>query len=65
VLTSIGMGWGRQNWQNPGVASYATASINNLAEKVCNVLLVIIQLQRQSFLAFAAAHLLKITSKMI
>jgi len=38
---------------------------NNLAEKSCNALLVIIQLQRQSFLAFAAANLLNITSKMI
>jgi len=36
---------------------------NNLAEKVCDALLVIIQLQRQSFLAFAAANLLRILSK--
>jgi len=36
---------------------------NNLAEKSCNALLVIMQLQRQSFLAFAAANLLNISSK--
>ena len=35
-----------------------TPTDNNLAEKACNALLVIIQLQRQSFLAFAAANLL-------
>jgi len=38
---------------------------NNLAEKNCNVLLVIIQLERQTFLAFAASNLLNISSKMI
>ena len=38
---------------------------NSSVEKACNALLVIIQLQRQSFLAFAAANLLNITSKMI
>jgi len=37
----------------------------NLAEKACNALLVIIQLQRQSFLAFASANLLNISSKML
>jgi len=35
----------------------------NLAEKPCNALLVIIQLQRQSFLAFSSANLLNISSK--
>ena len=38
---------------------------HNLAEKNCNVLLVIIQLERQSFLGFAASNLLNISSKMI
>jgi len=46
-------------------AASITPTNNNLAEKVCNALLVIIQLQGQSFLAFAAANLLKISSKMI
>jgi len=36
---------------------------NNLAEKVCNALLVFIKLQRQSFLAFTAANLLNISSE--
>jgi len=40
-----------------------TPTINDLAEKACNALLVIIQLQRQSFLAFAYANLLNISSK--
>jgi len=48
---------------------FFTASItptnNNLAEKNCNVLLVIIQLETQSFLAFAASFLLIISSKII
>jgi len=44
-------------------AASITPTNNNLAEKVCNGLLVIIQLQGQSFLAFAAANLLKISSK--
>ena len=44
-------------------AASITPTNNNLAEKVCNDLLVIIQLQRQSFLAFATANLLKISSK--
>jgi len=35
-----------------------TPTNNNLAEKNCNALLVIIQLQSQSFLTFAAANLL-------
>jgi len=39
-------------------AASITPTNNNLAEKNCNALLVIIQLQRQSFLAFAAANLL-------
>jgi len=44
-------------------AASITPTNNNLAEKACNALLVIIQLQRQSFLAFAAANLLNISSK--
>jgi len=43
-------------------ASITPANIN-LAEKACNALLVNFQLQRQSFLGFAAAHLLNISSK--
>jgi len=34
---------------------------HHLAEKACNALLVITQLQRQSLLAFAAANLLNIS----
>ena len=44
-------------------AASITPANNNLAEKSCNALLVIIQLQRQSFLAFAAENLLNISSK--
>jgi len=44
-------------------AASITPTNNNLAEKSCNALLVIIQLQRQSFLAFAAENLLNISSK--
>jgi len=44
-------------------AASITPTSNNLAEKTCNALLVIIQLQRQSFLAFAAANLLNTSSK--
>jgi len=39
-------------------AASITPTNNNSAEKACNALLVIIQLQRQSFLAFPAANLL-------
>jgi len=46
-------------------AASITPTNNNLAEKACNALLVIIQLPRQSFLAFAAANVLNISSKMI
>jgi len=46
-------------------AASITPTNNNLAEKACNVLLVIIRLERQSFLAFAASNLLNISSKMI
>jgi len=44
-------------------AASITPTNNNLAEKACNALLVIIQLQRQTFLAFATANLLNISSK--
>jgi len=44
-------------------AASITPTNNNLAEKSCNALLVIIQLQMQGFLAFAAANLLNISSK--
>jgi len=44
-------------------AASITPTNNKLAEKACNALLEIIQLQRQSFLAFAAANLLNISSK--
>jgi len=44
-------------------AASTTPTNNNLAEKSCNALLVIIQIQRQSFLAFAVANLLNISSK--
>jgi len=44
-------------------AASITPTNNNLAEKACNDLLVIIQLQRQKFPAFAAANLLNILSK--
>jgi len=46
-------------------AASITPTNNNLAEKTCNVLLVIIQLERQSFLGFAASNLLNISSKLI
>jgi len=45
------------------LAASITPTHNNLAEKVCNALLVIVQLQRQSFLAFTTANLLNISSK--
>jgi len=45
------------------VAASITPTNNSLAEKACDALLVIIQLQRQSFLAFAAVNLLNISSK--
>jgi len=44
-------------------AASITPPNNNLAEKACYALLVIIQLQRQSFLAFAAANVLNILPK--
>jgi len=44
-------------------AASITPTNNNLAEKICNVLLVIIQFERQSFLAFAASNLWNISSK--
>jgi len=44
-------------------AASITPTNNNLAEKNCNVLLVIIQLERQTFLAFAASNLFNISSK--
>jgi len=44
-------------------AASITPTNNNLVEKACNALLVIIQLPRQSFLDFAAANLLNISSK--
>ena len=43
-------------------AASITPTNNNLTEKTCNTLLVIIQLQRQNFLAFAA-NLMNISSK--
>ena len=44
-------------------AASITPTNINLSEKACNALLVIIQFQRQCFLAFAAANLLNIPSK--
>jgi len=46
-------------------AASITPNTINLAEKACTALQVIIQLQRQSFLAFATANLLNISSKMM
>jgi len=44
-------------------AASITPTNNNLTEKACNAPLVIIQLQRQSFLTFVAANLLNMSSK--
>ena len=44
-------------------AASITPTNNNLEEKTCNVLLIIIQFDGQSFLAFAASNLFNISSK--
>jgi len=44
-------------------AASITPTNINLAEKACNALQVIIQVQRKSFLTFAAANLLNISWK--
>jgi len=46
-------------------AASITPTKINLAEKTCYASLVIVQVQRQSFLAFAAANLLNFRQKMI